>query len=87
MDTHGITRIKFAQFSSNDPATYGIDYEPIAPMTGAPPVLPSRFNPAPGVYVLSASSLQGVPLADINTYDYFRHREADGAHWARSVRL
>ncbi len=75
LDVHGITRIKFAQFSSNDPATYGIDYEPIAPMTGAPPVLPSRFNPAPGVYVLSASSLQGVPLADLNTYDYFRHRE------------
>jgi hypothetical protein len=75
MDAHGIARIKFAQFSSNDPATYGIDYEPIAPMTGAPPVLPSRYAPAPGVYVLSASSLQGVPLADINTYDYFRHRE------------
>ena len=75
MDAHGIARIKFAQFSSNDPATYGIDYEPIAPMTGAPPVLPSRFNPAPGVYVLSASSLQGVPLADVNTYDYFRHRK------------
>ena len=75
MEAHGITRVKFAQFSSNDPATYGIDYEPIAPMTGAPPVLPSRFNPAPGVYVLSASSLQGVPLADVNAYDYFRHRE------------
>jgi len=75
MDTHDIARVKFAQFSSNDPATYGIDYEPLAPMTGAPPVLPSRFNPAPGVYVLSASSLQGVPLADVNTYDYFRHRE------------
>jgi hypothetical protein len=75
LDAHGIARIKFAQFSSNDPATYGIDYEPIAPMTGAPPVLPARFNPAPGVYVLSASSLQGIPLADVNTYDYFRHRE------------
>ena len=75
LDAHGIARIKFAQFSSNDPATYGIGYEPIAPMTGAPPVLPSRFNPAPGVYVLSASSLQGVPLADVNTYDYFRHLE------------
>ena len=74
MDAHGIARIKLAQFSSNDPATYGIDYEPIAPMAGAPPVLPSRFNPAPGVYVLSASSLQGVPLADVNTYDYFRHQ-------------
>ncbi len=75
LDAHGIARVKFAQFSSNDPATYGIDYEPIAPMTGAPPLLPARFNPAPGVYAISASALQGVPLADINTYDYFRHRE------------
>ncbi len=74
MDAHGIARVKLAQFSSNDPATYGIDYEPIAPMAGAPPVLPARFNPAPGVYALSASSLQGVPLADVNTYDYFRHQ-------------
>jgi len=74
MDAHGIARVKLAQFSSNDPATYGIDYEPIAPMAGVPPVLPSRFNPAPGVYALSASSLQGVPLADVNTYDYFRHQ-------------
>ena len=87
MDAHGIARIKLAQFSSNDPATYGIDYEPIAPMAGAPPVLPSRFNPAPGVYVLSASSLQGVPLADVNTYDYFRHRDAHGAHRPRDVRV
>ncbi len=74
MDAHGIARIKLAQFSSNNPAVYEIDYEPIAPMSGAPPVLPARFNPAPGVYVLSASSLQGLPLADINSYDYFRHR-------------
>jgi hypothetical protein len=36
--------------------------------------LPARFNPAPGVYVLSATSLQGLALADINMYDYFRHR-------------
>jgi 4-amino-4-deoxy-L-arabinose transferase-like glycosyltransferase len=74
MDAHEIARVKFAQFSSNDPAAYGIDYEPLAPMAGAPPVLPARYNPAPGVYVLSASSLQGVPLADVNSYDYFRQR-------------
>ncbi|MBN1889213.1 MAG: glycosyltransferase family 39 protein [Thermoflexales bacterium] len=74
MDSHGVERIKFAQFSSNDPATYGIDYEPIAPMTGVPPVLPARFNPASGVYVISASPLQGLLVADVNSYDYFRHR-------------
>jgi hypothetical protein len=72
MDAHGIAHIRFAQASSNDPAVYGIDYEPIAPMKGAPAVLPARFDPAPGVYVISPSALQGVALADVNTFDFFR---------------
>jgi len=77
LDARGIVQVKFSAGGSNDPAIYDIAYEPLAPMKGAPPVLPSRFNPAPGVYVLSANSYQGVGLADVNSFDWFRHRRPD----------
>ena len=76
-DARGIVQVKLSVGGSNDPAIYDIAYEPITPMKGAPPVLPSRFNPAPGVYVLSANSYQGVGLADVNSFDWFRHRRPD----------
>jgi hypothetical protein len=44
-------------------------------MTGAPPVLPRRFRPEPGIYAISATTLDGVPLPLPSMYDWFRHRE------------
>jgi hypothetical protein len=38
-------------------------------------VLPQRFNPAPGLYAVSATTLDGVPLPYPSTYRGFRHRE------------
>ena len=72
---HRLGPVKLSQFTFLDPAAYGVDYTPIAPMTGAPPVLPRRFNPAPGLYAISATTLDGVPLPLPSTYDWFRHRE------------
>ncbi len=57
------------------PDLYGIVYEPIPPVPYASPTLPSRFDPAPGLYVIGATTLQGVMLNDPDTYDWFRHRE------------
>jgi hypothetical protein len=67
--------VRLSQFTFLDPATYGVAYEPIAPMVGAPPVLPRRFNPEPGLYAISATTLDGVPLPLPSMYDWFRHRE------------
>ncbi|MCP4537077.1 MAG: phospholipid carrier-dependent glycosyltransferase [Chloroflexi bacterium] len=66
--------VKLSTFTFLDPATYGVRYEPIAPMTSAPPVLPRRFNPGPGLYAISATTLDGVPLPLPSTYDWFQHR-------------
>jgi hypothetical protein len=73
-----IGEVRLSYYTYADPALYGIRYRPIAPSPGSPPVLPSRFDPAPGVYVLSATTLQGVMVADQSTYDWFRHREPIG---------
>jgi 4-amino-4-deoxy-L-arabinose transferase-like glycosyltransferase len=66
--------VKLSMFTFLDPAIYGVRYEPIAPMAGAPPVLPQRFNPASGTYAISATTLDGVPLPLPSTYSWFRHR-------------
>ena len=68
-------KVRLSQFIFYDPAAYGVRYRPIAPMEGAPPILPRRFDPEPGLYAISATTLDGVPLPYPPTYDWFRHRE------------
>jgi len=71
----GVGTVKLSAFTFYDPAAYGVAYEPITPMQGAAPVLPRRFNPEAGTYAISATTLDGVPLAYPATFDWFRHRE------------
>ena len=71
----GLGTVKLSTFTFYDPAAYGVAYEPISPMTGVAPVLSQRLNPEAGVYAISATTLDGVPLADPATFDWFRHRE------------
>jgi hypothetical protein len=59
------------------PELYGIEAQPLPPLADAPAVLPARFNPAPGTYVISASTLRGLQLAEPETYNWFWHREPD----------
>jgi hypothetical protein len=77
-EEHGIDRVRLSMFTFLDPAIYGVRYEPLTPMHGdTPAVFPSRFNPPPGVYVISTTTLQGIPLADPEMFDWFRHRGPD----------
>ncbi|MCS7179406.1 MAG: glycosyltransferase family 39 protein, partial [Anaerolineae bacterium] len=62
----GLGAVRLSAFLlAYDPAIYGVRYEPLTPMWGnTPPVFPSRFNPPPGDYVISATTLDGIPLVD-----------------------
>ncbi len=75
LDQHGVSQANVSQYTYTDPAWYGIAYNALAPMRGAPPVFPSRFDPAPGVYVIGATTLQGVMMAEPDNYEGFRHRQ------------
>ena len=75
LDKQGITGVWLSYYTYADPSLYAVPYQPIAPSPGAPPVLPSRFNPAPGIYAIGATTLQGVMVADPDIYDWFRHQE------------
>ncbi len=74
-DRRDLETIYLSTFTFMDPAAYDVAYTPIAPMTGAPDVLPSRFRPKPGVYAISSTQLQGVVVADSEMFDYFRNVE------------
>jgi hypothetical protein len=59
------------------PELYGIKAAPLPPLADAPAVLPDRFDPAPGTYIISASTLRGLQLVDPEMYNWFWHREPD----------
>ncbi len=75
----GLERVYLSAFlPTYDPALYGVRYEPLTPMWGnTPAIFPSRFNPPPGDYVISTTTLDGIPLVDPEMYDWFRKREPD----------
>ena len=68
----GIGEFYMSNYTINDPHAYGLDYSPLPPWPDAPPVLPQRFNPPPGIYAISSTQLQGVVVADPEMFDYFR---------------
>jgi 4-amino-4-deoxy-L-arabinose transferase-like glycosyltransferase len=76
MDEAGIDQVWLSYFTWVDPALYGVRYQPLFPGAGSKPVLPRRYDPAPGVYAISATTLQGVALRehDPDLYDWFRHQ-------------
>lgn len=39
----------------------------------------ARFSPPPGRYLVGASALDGVGVGDVYAYEWFRHRQPDGA--------
>lgn len=59
------------------PQMYGIQATPLPPLAGVPPIFPARFNPDPGTYVISASTLRGLKLIETEMYDWFAKREPD----------
>ena len=72
LDARGVKHIHLSAMMFLEPTVYGLDYDPLPPARKAPAQFPSRFNPQPGVYVISAASLQGVATPDINTFAFFR---------------
>ncbi len=74
----GLRSVRLSAFIFYDPAIYGVQYEPLTPMRGdTPAIFPSRFNPPPGDYVISATTLDGIPLVEPEMFDWFRKREPD----------
>jgi hypothetical protein len=77
-EERGLESVHLSAFIFYDPAIYGVEYQPLTPMGGdTPAIFPSRFDPPAGDYVISATTLDGIPLVDPEMYDWFRKREPD----------
>lgn len=78
MDQHGLQRVKLSYFGSVSPSFYGIEYDclpsvGVQPREGCP--REAEVEIEPGVYVISATNLQGVFLHDRDAFVWFRNRE------------
>jgi hypothetical protein len=73
MQESGVERVSYAHFSPARPQVYGVEADFLPPDPRAVNFAP--FDPAPGVYAIGATVLQGVYTPDVNTYAWFRSRE------------
>ena len=73
MDEHAEERVYYAHYSPARPDVYGIDAMYLPPDPRAVAFAP--WNPAPGLYAIGATVLQGPYAPDVNTYAWFRGRE------------
>jgi hypothetical protein len=81
MEREGIESVKLSYFGSADPEAYGVQYEPL-------PSYPRYIwnhnyvplplqQPAPGVYAISATNLQGTLFKNHDLYEWFRSKKPD----------
>jgi hypothetical protein len=73
MRTEGVERVYYGHFSPARPEVYGVAADWLPPDPRAVPF--ASFDPAPGVYAIGATTLQGVYTPDVNTLAWFRGRE------------
>ena len=75
MEAHDEQTVAYAHYSPARPATYGIDATLLPPSPRAVEFTP--WAPAPGLYAIGATVLQGPYAPDPNTYAWFRAREPE----------
>jgi hypothetical protein len=73
MQENGVDRVSYAHFSPDRPQVYGVQADFLPPDPRAVSFAP--FDPAPGVYAIGATVLQGAYTPDVNTYAWFRTHE------------
>ncbi len=73
MRENGVDTVSYAHFSPDRPQVYGVQADFLPPDPRAVPFAP--FDPAPGVYAIGATVLQGPYAPDVNTYAWFRSHE------------
>ncbi|MBN1889218.1 MAG: glycosyltransferase family 39 protein [Thermoflexales bacterium] len=76
LDANDIREPYLAIFAGSLPEYYGIQSRPLPGPYQAPTEYDfHRIQPAPGVYVIGASNLQGLRLDDPDTFDTFRRQQ------------
>lgn len=79
LDEHGVEQVYLSYFGEGRPAYYSIDYSGLdswPPRLMNPEARPFYpHDPAPGIYAISATTLQGVHFDDHGRFAWFRDKE------------
>ena len=79
LDKEGIDQIYLSWFGPARPEQHGIRYQPLPGFPlyqgSAETFAFNPYHPAPGLYAISATNLQGVMLKDRDTFAWFRDQE------------
>ncbi|MAT96466.1 MAG: hypothetical protein CL608_04925 [Anaerolineaceae bacterium] len=79
MDENGVEQVWLSYFGEGRPSYYNINHiglDSFPPRLMNPQARPFYpLDPAPGIYAISATTLQGVHFADHDTFVWFRHKE------------
>ena len=79
LDREGVDRIYLSWFGPAPPEQYGIRYRPLPGFPlhqgSAEAYAFNPYQPAPGLYAISATNLQGVMFQDHDTFVWFREQE------------
>lgn len=79
LEDNNVDQTLLSYFGEGRPEFYGINYiglDSFPPRLMNPDARPFYpYNPAPGIYAISATNLQGVHFADHNQFEFFRQRE------------
>ncbi len=73
LDEQGIGRVRLSYFGRVEPDWYTIEHDPLSDPLHSSDIPFSPLNPEPGVYAISASSLQ--LMEDPDFFDWFRRRQ------------
>jgi len=73
MDQHGERHVFYAHYSPARPEAYGVPADFLPPDPRAVEFTP--WHPAPGLYAIGATVLQGPYAPDLNTFAWFRYYE------------
>jgi 4-amino-4-deoxy-L-arabinose transferase-like glycosyltransferase len=79
MENENIESVHLSYSTWINPEVYGVSYEPLFPSPRTTSFMPRRYDPAPGVYAISATTLQGIALKehDPDLYEWFRNQKPD----------
>jgi 4-amino-4-deoxy-L-arabinose transferase-like glycosyltransferase len=74
MQQADIAEVRLSYYTWVDPAVYGVMYTPLPPAPRTENVRFPSFAPPAGVYAISATTLQGILVRDLDLYAWFRQQ-------------
>jgi hypothetical protein len=75
MHDENIDDVNLSYYTWVDPAIYGVNYEALPPAPDTEDLEFPYFAPVPGIYAISATTLQGILVRNTDLYEWFREHE------------